>query len=179
MAELAVDLTYGTALLEAAREMEKEDLILQEGLALVELLKAEADFRKFIAYPGISATEKKEVITSVFEGRICNELLNLLYILVDKRRTDRFPGIIKAYRTLLEKEEGVEYGTVLSVIDMDETQIAKIEEDVSKLLQTKVKLTNKTDPGILAGVKVLIDGKIIDASYRRKLDDLSARMRKL
>ena len=119
------------------------------------------------------------MITSVFEGRICNELLNLLYILVDKRRTDRFPGIIKAYRTLLEKEEGVEYGTVLSVIDMDETQIAKIEEDVSKLLQTKVKLTNKTDPGILAGVKVLIDGKIIDASYRRKLDDLSARMRKL
>ena len=62
MAELAVDLTYGTALLEAARETEKEDLILQEGLALVELLKAEADFRKFIAYPGISATEKKEVI---------------------------------------------------------------------------------------------------------------------
>ena len=43
MAELAVDLTYGTALLEAARETKKEDLILQEGLALVELLKAEAD----------------------------------------------------------------------------------------------------------------------------------------
>ena len=179
MAELAVDLTYGTALIEAAREAGKEDLILEEGMGLVEIFKAEDDFRKFINYPGISADDKKEVLASVFEGRICQELLNFMYILVDKRRTERFHDIMKVYRSMLEKEEGFSYGTVVSVVGMEDSQIAELEEDVSKLLQTKVRLTNKTDPGILAGVKVLIDGKIIDASYRKKLDELSARMRKL
>lgn len=178
MAELAVDLTYGTALVGAARELEKEKLILEEGMQLVEILRNEPDFKKFIVYPGISADEKKTVITSVFEGRICEELLNFLCILVDKRRAGRFENIMRVYKSMLEQEEGILYGTVLSVVGLTDMQITEIEEETSKLLQTKVRLTNETDAGILAGVKVLIDGKIIDASYRKKLDELSVNIRK-
>ena len=178
MAELAVDLTYGTALLEAARETGQEDRILEEGLSLVEIMKQEPDFRKFISYPGIPADEKKEVIVSVFEGTICQELLNFLCILVDKRRAGRFESIMKAYRSMRDKEEGVLYGTVLSTIGLDELRISEVEAEVSRLLQSKVCLTSEVDPGLLAGIKVMIDGKIIDASYRRKLDELSMNMRR-
>lgn len=177
MAELAVDLTYGTALIEAARETDQEQRILEEGMQLVEILKAEPDFRKFILYPGIGAAEKKEVIRSIFEGRICRELLNFLFILVDKRRAGRFEGIMKTYKHLLEKEEGVLYGTVLSVIGLDDMRISELEAEVSRLLQTNVRLTNELDPGLMAGVKVFIDGRVIDASYRRRLDEILADMR--
>ncbi len=178
MAELAVDLTYGTALIDAARETDQEKEILEEGMQIVDILKQEPDLKKFIVYPGISADEKKKVLTSIFEGRISQEMLNFLYVLVDKRRAGRFEGIMKVYKSMLEQEEGVIYGTVLSVIGLDEIQIAEIEAQTSKLLQTKVRLTNETDPGIMAGVKVFIDGKVIDASYRKKLDELSLEIRK-
>ena len=178
MAELAVDLTYGTALIGAARETDKEQQILEEGMELVDILKNEPDFHKFLCYPGISADEKKDVVTNVFEGKICEELLNFLYILIDKRRADRFEHIMKVYKSILEEEEGVLYGTVLSVVGLDDLQLSEIEEETSNLLQTKVRLTNETDAGILAGIKIFIDGKIIDASYRKKLDEISMNIRK-
>ena len=178
MAELAVDLTYGTALIEAARETDQEERILEEGMQIADILKAEPDFRKFISYPGISAEEKKDVIRSVFEGKISTELLHFLYVLVDKRRTGRFESIMKVYKKLLEEEEGVLYGTVLSVVGLDDLQLSEIENETSRLLQRKVRLSNEMDPGLLAGFKIFIDGRIIDASYRKKLEELSMSMRR-
>ena len=95
MEELTVDLTYGTALMEAARELGKEDQILDEAQAVAQLIEEEPDLHKFINYPGVSADEKKEVLKNIFEGRICEELLNFLYILVDKRRSMNFGRIVK------------------------------------------------------------------------------------
>lgn len=178
MAELAVDLTYGTALIEAARETDQEERILEEGMQIADILKAEPDFRKFISYPGISAEEKKDVIRSIFEGKISTELLHFLYVLVDKRRTGRFESIMKVYKKLLEEEEGVLYGTVLSVVGLDDLQLSEIENETSRLLQRKVCLSNEMDPGLLAGFKIFIDGRIIDASYRKKLEELSMSMRR-
>ena len=176
MAELAVDLTYGTALVEAAREVGKEEQILEEAQAVVQLIEDEPDLHQFINYPGVSADEKKEVLKNIFEGRICEELLNFLYILVDKRRTMNFGRIVKVYKSLIEREEGVSYGTVYSVVKLSDERMAELEEQTSKLLQMKVKLDNEIDPNLLAGFKILVEGKIIDASYRKKFDELASQM---
>ena len=176
MAELAVDLTYGTALVEAAREVGKENQILEEAQAVVQLIEDEPDLHQFINYPGVSADEKKEVLKNIFEGRICEELLNFLYILVDKRRTMNFGRIVKVYKSLVEREEGVSYGTVYSVVKLSDERMAELEEQTSKLLQMNVKLENELDPSLLAGFKILLEGKIIDASYRKKFDELASQM---
>ena len=176
MAELAVDLTYGTALVEAARELGIENQILEEAQAVAALIEDEPELHQFINYPGVSADEKKEVLKNIFEGRICNELLNFLYILVDKRRTMNFGRIVKVYKSLIEKEEGVSYGTVYSVVKLSDERMAELEEQTSKLFQMKVKLDNELDPSLLAGFKVLVEGKIIDASYRKKFDELASQM---
>ena len=176
MAELAVDLTYGTALVEAAREVGKENQILEEAQAVVQLIEDEPDLHQFINYPGVSADEKKEVLKNIFEGRICEELLNFLYILVDKRRTMNFGRIIKVYKSLVEREEGVSYGTVYSVVKLSDERMAELEEQTSKLLHMNVKLENELDPSLLAGFKILVEGKIIDASYRKKFDELASQM---
>ena len=176
MAELAVDLTYGTALVEAAREVGKENQILEEAQAVVQLIEDEPDLHQFINYHGVSADEKKEVLKNIFEGRICEELLNFLYILVDKRRTMNFGRIIKVYKSLVEREEGVSYGTVYSVVKLSDERMAELEEQTSKLLQMNVKLENELDPSLLAGFKILVEGKIIDASYRKKFDELASQM---
>ena len=176
MAELTVDLTYGTALMEAARELGKEDQILDEAQAVAQLIEEEPDLHKFINYPGVSADEKKEVLKNIFEGRICEELLNFLYILVDKRRTMNFGRIVKVYKSLIEKEEGVSYGTVYSVVKLSDDRLAELEKQTSELLQMNVKLENELDPSLLAGFKILVEGKIIDASYRKKFDELASQM---
>ncbi len=176
MAELTIGTTYGTALLQAARETGKCDLILEEARQILDILEREPEFYGFINYPAISAAEKKAVIKNVFSGQICQELLNLLYIVVDKGRTYHLPKIFKAYEDMLHHEEGVSYGTIYSVESLKPQQLEKLEAETSRLLRETVKLENKLDPKLIGGVKILVDGRIIDASIRKRFEDLGSKI---
>lgn len=176
MAELTVDLTYGDALYQAAVEMDKTDLILEEAQQVVKIFQQEPQLFQLICYPTIAAEERKEVVKQVFEGKICKELLNLLYVLIDKSRIGRYKEIIKAYKDLVDRENGVTYGTIYSVEPLKEAQLIRFEEQLTKLLKEKTKLENKLDSGLIGGVKILVDGRIIDASLRKRFDDLGSKL---
>ncbi len=176
MEELTIDLTYGTALFEAARETGKTELINEEAGQLLEIFREEPDLQKFVCTPGISAEEKKKVLENVFRGKICDELLNFLFVLADKGRMMHFEKMIKSYRKLMDKEEGVSYGKVYSVIPLTDEQISGLEKDASKLFRMNVKLANEIDPSLIGGVKLLVEGKLIDASIRKRFDDLSSQI---
>lgn len=176
MAELTVDLTYGTALFEAARDVGKKDEIMEDADRVIEILKENPDLKAFMSYPAISAAEKKDTVKKIFSGIVCGEFLNFLYVLIDKGRTGHLEKIIKVYRGLIDKEEGFSYGTVYSVEPLKEDRIKELQEDVSKLLGINVRLTNETDPKLIGGFKILIEGKVIDASIRKKFDDLESQI---
>lgn len=176
MAELTVDLTYGSALYQAAVETNKKDLILDEAFQVQDIFEREPEFFEFLNYPGISAIEKKDVLKNVFEGEICQELLNLLYVLTDKGRTARYSKIIKAYKDMVDREEGITYGTVYSVEPLKEAQLSRLEEQLTALLQEKTKLKNELDPKLIGGFKILVDGRILDASIRKRLQDLGSKL---
>ena len=177
MAELTVDRTYGTALFEAAGDLGKKDEILEETTGLLELLKNEPDFKAFISHPSISNRDKKEVISKVFEGRVSEELLNFMYVLVDKGRTLHLEGILKMYGKLVMEEAGFTDGTVYSVVPLDDARIQELEGEVSKLLRKKVKLTNELDPKLIGGIKILAEGKLLDLSIRKRFDDLEGQIK--
>lgn len=176
MAELTVDLTYGTALYEAAEDVGKRDEIAENAKWVLEVFKENPDLQNFINYPAISAKEKKESIEKIFDGNVCEEFLNFLYVLIDKGRTMHLTKIIKVYESLMEKEEGYSYGTVYSAAPLDAKRIEELEQDVSKLMQMNVRLTNETDPKLIGGIKILVEGRIIDASIRKKFDDLESQI---
>lgn len=176
MVELTVDMTYGQALFEAAREVQKTELIMKEAEELAQLFKREEEFFRFFCSPIISLNEKKDVIKKVFEGKISKELLNLLFILADKGRGKHFHHIVKHYRLLLNESEGFTAGIIYSVIPLTSEQLSSFEERTEKLLRKKVKLENKTDASIIGGVRIFIEGKIIDATVKKRLDDLRVQL---
>ncbi|MBQ9015500.1 MAG: ATP synthase F1 subunit delta [Firmicutes bacterium] len=176
MAELTVDMTYGTALYEAAAELGKAEQIAGEAEEVLAVLEQEPDLRAFVDFPTISAEEKKSVLRNVFGGQIAEELMNFMFVLIDKRRMGQFERIIRVYKDLLNHEEGVAYGVVYSAVPLDEKRLAEIEEQTSRLLRENIKLDNETDPSLIAGIKVMVEGKIIDASVRRKFDELASQM---
>lgn len=177
MAELTVDLVYGKALFEAATDGGKRELILEEGLELVKVFQNEPAFFQFVNSPVISAAEKKQALETVFEGKVSQELTNLLYVLVDKGRTRHFERIITRYKILIDDSNGYTLGRIISVNLLLPEQLEKFETETGKLLKKKVKLENKQDPKIIGGVRIFIDGKMIDATIKKRLSDLSESLR--
>jgi len=172
MAELMVDLVYGNALYQAARDTDKVTLISEEAGELLGILDNEPELSAFLNSPAIAATAKKDIIGNIFEGKICDELLNFIYILIDKGRTRHFARIIGAYRDLMNKASGFAYGKILSVGLLSVDRLEKFEQETGKLLKLNVKLENFSTPDLIGGVKIFVDGKVIDASVKSRLKDL-------
>jgi ATP synthase F1 delta subunit len=140
--------------------------------AVKDIFQAEPDFYEFVNSPVLSKIKKKEAIENIFKGRISSEVLNFLYILIDKRRTRNFGKIVDQYQIIVDDTEGVSPGEIYSVEPLTEEQLLAFEEKTGKLLRKNVKLENKIDTSLLGGVKVLIEGKIIDASIKKRLSDI-------
>jgi ATP synthase F1 delta subunit len=178
MAEITVDKTYGDALYQAARDVDKVDTIHEESKGIENIFEASPDLFTLLVNPTISAPNKKDIVKQVFGGRVSQEMENFLYVLIDKGRMRNYPRIVRSYEDLLDEAEGFSGGVVYSAIPLDDDRVAKVEEQTSKLLNENVKLRNEKDASLIGGIKVMIDGKVIDASIKKRLEDLGSTLKK-
>lgn len=172
MAESVVSLTYGTALYEAAKERGKTEQILKEIIELSHLVRKELDLKEFLDSPAITIKEKKEVADRIFRGYFCDEIVNFLFVLIDKGRTSDIVRIRKDFVSLYDKEKGIAEGKIYSTIELSEEQKEQFEKEMSKLLRKNVKLRNVIDKSLIGGVKIQADGKLIDKSLKADLRHL-------
>ncbi len=177
MAELSVDMTYAAALYGAAKERGKSESIMDDCDGFLEILRENKDFETFLLSPAIAQSDKKDVLKNILDGRAETEFVNFLCILIDKRRFGELPGIARAYRTMFEEKEGVIEGEIYSVEPLAEEKIRAFEAETSKLLKENVELTNLIDASLIGGVKIMVDGRIIDASIKSRFGRLRSEIR--
>lgn len=120
MAELAVARTYGSALFEAARDLDKIELI-KRNRGNAEIFKSNPEFMLFLKLPSISHDEKKAVLHDLFEGQFSREFLNFMDILIEKGRMRRFEKIASVYTELVNTEEGITVGIIYSAVPSIQT----------------------------------------------------------
>ena len=85
MAKL-ISKTYGDALFELAVEEDKVDALLEEIEQLQKVLSENAEFGRLMNHPKVIKEEKIQVAKNVFEGRMSDELLGFLIIIISKDR---------------------------------------------------------------------------------------------
>ena len=77
---------YAIALLNIAREERKIKEYVDEVEQIGNLLSQNKDLLTLLKDYGLSTTEKKNLLTSIFENKISEYILNLLYVLIDNKR---------------------------------------------------------------------------------------------
>jgi ATP synthase F1 delta subunit len=61
---------------------------------------------------------------------------------------------------------------VYSAVALSEERLDRLAAETGKLLGRNVRLDNLIDGSVIGGVKIYIEGKLIDASVRGRLDTL-------
>ncbi len=177
MAELTVDMTYATALYQAAQETGKTEQVMEDCRDFLEVLKDNREFNTFLQSPAIAQADKKEVLGELLTGKSTEEFKNFMCILIDKHRMTEFPRIVSSYQKLFEEKEGVVEGVIYSVEPLAPEKLKAFEKETGKLLGENIELENLTDPSLLGGVRIMVNGRIIDASIKARLDRLAREIR--
>jgi ATP synthase F1 delta subunit len=172
MAELTVDVVYGASLFDVSQEMNKTVEMAKDFNFFIKSIDANPMFQEFLCTPTIPKDEKKEVVKNCFDGLICQELMNFIYILIDKKRCRNIKMIYNYFNKLIDKSQNVSHGVVFSYQELSAEEISGIEVETGRLLKKHINLKNEIDKTIIGGFKILIEGKVIDATVKKRLMDL-------
>ncbi len=174
---MSVASSYAKALLEVAVEtslsVEDVDTIEEEMSSFASTLSQSKEAR--VALLG-AVTSQKEKIFLI--DQICQQfkltplLAQFLGLLAKKGRLALLREIGGAFHTLRLASEGQIAGELVSAERMNETDVAILGKAFSEKLGKKVVFRLSTDPWLLAGLKVTVNGVTYDGTLRSQLQKL-------
>jgi F-type H+-transporting ATPase subunit delta len=161
---------YAKALFSLATDKKNTAQVKADAMALIAIVKGNADFKDIIKNPTVSNTTKADLIQKLFSGKIQVETLNFLQLLIKKGRLGQLASICEAIIFLVNQAENltqVKLTTATAVSDNEKSQIA------SKFLgDRKYEIENVVNPSIVGGFVLEFDNKILDNSISTQLQTL-------
>lgn len=169
-----VETTYGNALFELAIEEGKIDDWYVEVLELTSILKKNKDLIELLNHPHVDKLEKEKIIKNIFEGKISNEILGLIVMIMDKGHISKIVGVFRYFIKLVKEHKNIGVAKVTSATVLTEAQKSKIE---NRLIETtsysRMEVTYKVDESLIGGLVIRIGDRVVDSSIKTKLETLS------
>lgn len=163
---------YAEALFELSEEENITKEIYNELNNVVDIIKNNKDLDNVLKSPLVAKAEKVQLIETLFNTKINNNLKNFLKILVEKGRISSLKSIKLTFKELLNDKHNIIEGTVISAIALTDEKVKELEEKLSKKYNKNVTLENKVDESILGGVLVRLGNTQIDGSVKTRLDNI-------
>lgn len=179
MAKL-ISKTYGDALFELAIEENRVDELFDEIQQLKNILKENDEFGRLMEHPKIIKEEKLTVLNNVFKGKISDELLGFMTIVISKDRYHEMDDILEYFIMEVKKYKGIGVATVTTAVALRDEQRAKIER---RLLDTtnykSMEMHYKQDAALIGGMVIRIGDRVVDSSISTKLNELQKELLKV
>lgn len=168
---------YSEAFFELSKEKNKLDKNRQELKEIEEILKNYKEINQIISNPNVSKADKKDLLAKLFDC-FDKDVVNLLYVLVDKSRFEILNDLIRDYNQKYKEEKGIMEGIVYSASKLDSSDINDLVNTLEKKYKKQVELTNEIDESLISGVSIYIEGTRIENSVKNRLESLRARLKK-
>ena len=168
---------YSLALYELAEENKYVQEIEEQSLALIKLIKESKDFESIIKNPTSKKEDQINVINKISEHYNFNILLKkFLCFLVEKRRLFFLQKILKNFKNICSQKRGEVMARLIAAKKLNNSEIDKIKNELSKNFITKVKLDYECDPSLIGGLIIQVGSVMIDTSIKNKLKQLQNKM---
>jgi len=178
MAEL-VSKRYASALFELAFEEQKHHQVQEELAFIRSCIEDEPSFFELLKSPLITADEKKDIISNIFRERVCMEVLNFLYIIIDKGREAYIKNIVNEYILLVDSVQNKVDAVAITAVPMEKQDLLMLQANLSKSSGKNIQLQNQVDPTIIGGVLVKIGDKVIDGTIKNRLATMQEQLSKI
>ena len=167
---------YSNALFKLAKEENLTETILDDVKALSLILKENPGYVRLLSAPNIRRDERSSLADSAFAGKIHKYTLNFLKIMIDKGYFSAVTDCFDDYVALYNKENNIEVVTVFSPVELTVSQKEKLKENLALKLHKTIELIEKTDESLIGGIRLEMNGKLIDSSIKARLESIRAEL---
>ena len=163
---------YGTALYELSKDEGLVDTILPQLKTLQEIMDGEPKFAVLLSAPSVPKDQRIQVLDDCLKGKVHPYLLNFMKILTEKGYMKHFGGCCRVFRNLYNQDQGILPVTAVTSCPLSPELQAKLTQKLSSVTGKTIDLSCKLDPSCLGGVRLDFDGKQVDGTLRRRLEDV-------
>tara|TARA_B100001996_G_scaffold220432_1_gene169468 strand:- start:195 stop:752 length:558 start_codon:yes stop_codon:yes gene_type:complete len=168
---------YSLALYEIAEEIKKVEEIETQSSSLIKLIDQSKDFKSIIKNPTNKKEDQINVIMKISENYNFNILLkNFLCFLIEKRRLFFLRNILIKFLDICSQKRGEIKAKLVVAKKLNEDEVTKIRDELSKDFTNKVKLDYKYDESLIGGLIIQVGSAMIDTSIKNKLKKLENKM---
>ena len=175
MAQL-IAVRYAAALFEIAREKDIIDKFDEQCAMLLTLFENDKEFRSVINHPSITNSQKSEIVENSLKGIIADDIIGLMNLMFQKHREDMLEEVFTEFKSLVLKHKNVAIATVYSAVHLSDDRAEKIRRELEEKLKKQVEIRHILDKSLIGGIKILVDGIVIDTSIQSRINLLKRQL---
>ena len=168
---------FAEALFSLARESGQE-LAYGDGLRYVrDAFRETPEYAALLSVPTIPQREKEALLEEAFGAQIPEEVLSAVELLCRKGRIRELEDVEREYESLYRAFTAVIEAEAVSAIPLTPEQKEQLRRKLEKLTGNTVEVTYTVDPSILGGIRVTMEGRVLDGSLAGRLRELKGAIR--
>ncbi len=127
---------------------------------------------ELLLHPKITQDEKIELISTVFEDKVVDEVTGILTIIVQKGRQNGLIDILKEFLEMVSEYHGIVKATVTSAVELNQKQLTQIKQKIQSTTDKNVELEAVVDNSLIGGMVIRVGDNVVDASIAGRLQEL-------
>ena len=167
-----LDKRYALALYEVAEENNKVEEYLNDLRQICDLIDNNKDFYEVIKHPQISTKRKKETFINIFKGKIDDQLLSFLLILIEKGRILYLREKLNEMEKIHREKNNTLLAMIKTAVPLLDSEMENLNRILEKKYNKKNIITAEVDKSILGGVFIRVGNDVIDGTIKSKLDEM-------
>jgi len=167
---------YTKALFELARDAGREEEVGRE-LELFYAAYNAGELQRVLINPAFDLSSRKRILIQVANGQELSPLtIHFLALLLERDRLAYLPGIVASYGRMLNEAKGRVQARVVGAAPLEPAMLESLAQTLRAISGKEVILEQQTDPALIGGIRVELEGKIYDGSVRTQLDNMRERI---
>lgn len=167
-----LDRRYALALYEVGEERGKAEDYLKELEEISDIIEANEDFLEVIKHPHLSTSKKQEMFENIFKGKVHNDILSFLLILIEKGRLLNLKEILREMKKIHLDRSRTVIAHIKTVVPLNEEDRTELTAKLQKKYNRNIILDEEIDASIIGGVYVRVGNDIIDGTIKSKFEDI-------
>lgn len=130
------------------------------------------EYLELLSSPTLTLGERMDALSRVLGEDYPAHVRSFLQLLCEKGRMRSFAECVKEYQLLLDAKEAMLTAHVRSAFELTEQQKSALRQKLERMSGAHVTLECCVDASLLGGVIVEMDGRVMDGSLRRRLQEI-------